>query len=94
MGYAFGSLGTLTAGNKADKLETVVELENYDPIAVTERWDVNYMTGELQLGATSFSERLGKRGGGVVIHVKEGSDCEEVPSTSHGEAEQPQVYGI
>lgn len=67
MGYAFGSLGTLTAGNKADKLETVVELENYDPIAVTERWDMSYMTGALQLGATSFSEETGWERGVEVL---------------------------
>lgn len=61
---------TCSTGNKPDKLETMVELENYDLIAITERWDVSYMTRELQLRATSFSERLGRRGGDVVVHVK------------------------
>ncbi|GAB0209318.1 hypothetical protein GRJ2_003397500 [Grus japonensis] len=64
-------------GNKQEKLEAAVQLENYDIVAITEtRWDESHNWSAAMDGYKLFRrDRQGRRGGGVALYVKECFDC-------------------
>ena len=77
-------------GNKQDELETVMCLENYDLVAITETWwDDSHNWNTTIEGYRLFRrDRLGRKGGGVALYVKEWIDCEELPlRNSHDQVE-------
>lgn len=68
-------------GNKQDKLEAIVQLENYDLIAITETWwDKSH---SWKFGIEGYKlcrrDRQGRMGGSVAVRVKKWLDCEEFP---------------
>lgn len=67
-------------GNKQDELETTVQLENYNVIAITEAWwDVCHVQLKHgNYGPKAFQKRLGRGTRAFAPHVKEGIDCEEL----------------
>ena len=70
--------------NKQDELETVMHLESYDLVAITETWwddshNWNTTIDEYQLFRR---DRRGRKGGGVALYVNEWIDCEELPLRS------------
>jgi len=67
-------------GNKQEELETVVQLGNYDLIAITETWwdeshDWNTLIEDYRLFRR---DRQSRRGGGVALYVRNWIDCEEL----------------
>ena len=67
--------------NKQDELETVMNLKSYDLVAITETWwDDSHNWNTTTDGYRLFRrDRRGRKGGGVVLYVKEWIDCEELP---------------
>jgi len=68
-------------GNKQEEMETVVQLENYDIIAIRERWwDKSYNWSTLTEADYTLCrrDRQGRRGGGVALCVEKCTDYEEV----------------
>jgi len=47
-------------GNKQEELETIVQQDNYDLVAITETWWMTLITRVLQCMAISSSEGTGK----------------------------------
>ncbi|GAB0208671.1 hypothetical protein GRJ2_003332800 [Grus japonensis] len=67
-------------GNKQEHLETIVQQENYDIVAVTETWwDDSHNWSAAMDGYKLFRrDRQERRGGGVALYVKECFDCLEL----------------
>ncbi|KAK4806242.1 LOW QUALITY PROTEIN: hypothetical protein QYF61_013386 [Mycteria americana] len=67
-------------GNKQEELEAIVQLENYDIVAITETWwDDSHNWSAAMDGYKLFrTDRQGRRGGGVVLYVRECFDCLEL----------------
>jgi len=70
-----------------EELETMVQLENWDLIAITETWwDDSHNWNVVTKGYTLF--RRDRQGMRVVLYVKRWIDCEEVPlRNSHEQVE-------
>ncbi|KAM9590845.1 uncharacterized protein ACIBXB_005894 [Morphnus guianensis] len=69
---------THSMGNKQE--EAIVQLENYDVIAITETWwDDSHNWSAAMDGYKLFRrDRQGRRGGGVALYVRECFDCLEL----------------
>ncbi|GAB0207466.1 mitochondrial enolase superfamily member 1 [Grus japonensis] len=67
-------------GNKQEELEAIVQLENYDIVAITETWwDDSHNWSAAMDGYKLFRrDRQGRRGGGVALYVRECFDCLEL----------------
>ncbi|KAK4827222.1 hypothetical protein QYF61_015250 [Mycteria americana] len=68
-----------SVGNKQEELETIVQLANYDIVAITEAWwDDSHNWHAAMDGYKLFRrDRQGRRGGGVALYVRECFDCLE-----------------
>ena len=66
-------------GNKQEELEAVMKQENSDVVAITETWwDVSHDWSVPIDGYKLFRrDRQGRRGGGVVLYVRDCYDCFE-----------------
>lgn len=66
-------------GNKQEKLEAIVQKENYDIDAITKTyWDDLYNWSAARDGYTLFGrDRLGRRGGEIAVDVRDCFDCLE-----------------
>ena len=62
-----------SVGNKQDELEICVRSQGHDHIAITETWwDSSHDWNAVMEGYVFFrKDRLGKRGGGVALYVRE-----------------------
>ena len=60
-------------GNKQEELEAIVQLENYDIVAIMETWwDDSHNWSAAMDGYKLFRrDRQGRRGGGVALYVRE-----------------------
>ncbi|GAB0209890.1 hypothetical protein GRJ2_003454700 [Grus japonensis] len=69
-----------STGNKQEELEAIVQLENYDIVAITETWwDDSHNWSAAMDGYKLFRrDRQGRRGGGVALYVRECFDCLEL----------------
>ncbi|KAK4824398.1 hypothetical protein QYF61_014058 [Mycteria americana] len=67
-------------GNKQEELEAIVQLENYDTVAITEtQWDDLHSWSAAMDGYKPFRrDRQGRRGGGVALYVRECFGCLEL----------------
>ncbi|GAB0189218.1 hypothetical protein GRJ2_001387100 [Grus japonensis] len=69
-------------GNKQEELEAIMQLENYNILAITETWwdDLhNWSAATAVDGYKLFRrDRQGRRGGGVALYVRECFDCLEL----------------
>ncbi|GAB0203330.1 hypothetical protein GRJ2_002798600 [Grus japonensis] len=67
-------------GNKQEELEAIVQLENYDIVAITEtQWDDSHNWSAAMDGYKLFRrDRQGRRGDGVALYVREYIDCLEL----------------
>ena len=67
-------------GNKQEELETMMHLENYDLVAITETWwDDSHSWDTTIAGYWLFRrDRQGRKGGGFALYVKDRVDCEEL----------------
>ena len=76
---------------KQEELETVVQLDRYDLIAITETWwDESH---NQNIGIDGYElfrrDRQRRKGGGVALYIREVIDCEELPlRNSHGQIER------
>ncbi|GAB0179537.1 T-cell activation Rho GTPase-activating protein-like [Grus japonensis] len=79
---------TCSMGKKQQELEAIVQLENYDIVAITETWwDDSHNWAAAVDGYKLFRrDRQGRRGGGVALYVKECFDCLE-PNGGDGRVE-------
>ena len=59
-------------GNKQEELEAIVCSESYDIVAITETWwNDSHSWSALMEGYQLFKrDRLGRKGGGVALHIK------------------------
>lgn len=59
-------------GNTQEKLETMVQLENCDLIAITETWWYELHNWSMAIGHYKIfiRDRQGRRAGGVALYVK------------------------
>ena len=66
-------------GNKQEELEAIVQLENYDIVAITETWwnDSRNWSAAMDGYKLFRRDRQGRRGGGVALYVTECFDCLE-----------------
>ena len=77
-------------GNKQEELETMVQLDKYDLVAIMETWwDESYNWNTGIEGYKLFRiDRWGRKGGSVALYIREGIDCEEMPLRNrHRQAE-------
>jgi len=77
-------------GNKQGEMETMMSLENYDLVAITETWwDESHDWHTVIEGYRLFrKDRKGRRRGGVALYVRKRIDCKELClTTSHDEVE-------
>ncbi|GAB0209703.1 hypothetical protein GRJ2_003436000 [Grus japonensis] len=92
-------------GNKQEELEAIVQLENYDIVAITETWDDSQNWAAKMDGYKLFRrDRQGRRGGGVALYVKECFDCLELNDgddkveclwvTIRGKAKKADMVGV
>ena len=68
-------------GNKQGEMETVVQLENYDQMAITEKWWDESHNWTMTVMCYKLYRRRnwqGRRDGGVATYVKKLIDCEEL----------------
>jgi len=67
-------------GNKQEELEAIVQLDSYDLVAITETWWVDSHDWNAAMdGYKVFrSNRQGRRGSGVALHVRDCFDCIEL----------------
>ena len=57
-----------------------MHLESYDLVAIVGVWDDSHNWNTTTEGPRLFRrDRQGRKGGGVVLYVKEWIDCEELP---------------
>ena len=68
-------------GNKQEELETMMQLDKYDLIAITKIWwDGSHNWNIGTEGYKLFRrDRQGRKGGGVALYIRDGIDCEEFP---------------
>ena len=59
-------------GNKQEELETIVQSESYDGVAITETWwNDSHSWNAVMEGYWLFKrDRLGRKGSGVALYVK------------------------
>ena len=74
--YTVGS----SVRNKQEELETVMHLENYDFVPITETWwnDSHNWYTTIEGYWLFRRDRQGRKGGGVALYVKDRVDCEEL----------------
>lgn len=75
---------------KQEELKTMIYLENYDLVAITETWwDESHDWHTVIEGYRLFrKDRKGRRRGGVALYVRKRIDCKELClTTSHDEVE-------
>ena len=67
-------------GNKQEELEAIVQQANYDLVAITETWwDHSHDWSAVMDGYKLFRrDRQGRKGGGVVLYIKDCFDVEEL----------------
>ncbi|GAB0203947.1 hypothetical protein GRJ2_002860300 [Grus japonensis] len=67
-------------GNKQEELEAIMQLENYDIVAITETWwDDSHNWSAAMDGYKLFRrDRQGRRGSEVALYVRECFDCLEL----------------
>ncbi|KAJ7427992.1 hypothetical protein WISP_02289 [Willisornis vidua] len=67
-------------GNKQEKLEALVQQENYDVVAITETWwDDSYDWSAAMGGYKLFrKDRKGRRHGGAALYIRESLDSVEL----------------
>ncbi|PKU34846.1 nipped-b-like protein [Limosa lapponica baueri] len=67
-------------GNKQEELEAIVQLENYDVVAIAEMWwdDSHDWSAALDGYKPFRRDRQGRRGGGVALSVWECYECREL----------------
>ncbi|KAK4810454.1 LOW QUALITY PROTEIN: hypothetical protein QYF61_004234 [Mycteria americana] len=69
-----------STGNKQEELVAAAQMEHYDLIAITETWwDESCNWSAVIDGYKLFRrDRQGRRGGGVALYAKNGTDCTEL----------------
>ncbi|GAB0181770.1 hypothetical protein GRJ2_000642300 [Grus japonensis] len=67
-------------GNKQEELEAIVQLENYDIVAITEMWwnDSHNWSAAMDHYKLFRKDRQGRRGSGVALCVRKCFDCLEL----------------
>ena len=67
-------------GNKQDSLEICVRSQGYHLIATTETWwdSAHDWNAVMEGYVLHRKDRLGKRGGGVALYVKEQLECTQL----------------
>ncbi|GAB0206658.1 hypothetical protein GRJ2_003131400 [Grus japonensis] len=67
-------------GNKQEELEAIVQLENYDIVAIMETWwdDLHNWSAVMDGYKLFRRDRQGRRGGGVALYVRECFDYQEL----------------
>ncbi|RMC21625.1 hypothetical protein DUI87_02492 [Hirundo rustica rustica] len=70
-------INACSMGNKQEKLEAMVQHQSYDVVAITETWwDDSHSWSTALNGYKLFrTDRKGRRGGGVVLYIREAFDA-------------------
>ncbi|KAK4833030.1 hypothetical protein QYF61_027412 [Mycteria americana] len=75
-----GKLRVSSTGNKQEELEAIMQLENYDIVAIMETWwdDLHNWSAAMDSYKLFRRDKQGRRGGGVALYVRECFDCLEL----------------
>ena len=67
-------------GNKQEELEAIIQQDDYDLVAIKEKWwDNSHNWHAVMDGYGLFrKDRLTRRGGGVALYVREQLECIEL----------------
>ena len=90
-GYICVCLNARSIVNKKNELNIMVEDTDTHIISITESWANTYIT-DAELGLTGYvmfrSDRIGRRGGGVILYVKESIQVYEIKLESEADYDE------